>query len=139
MKGHFISYPDLTNTPPVQCKPVQFGEQYAFGKGWLTGNVTHLGKINMEMSPFWVNSCNFGPGPTELTWAINGVVTSANGDSYSYTGDLLIDGASLEITGFIHINGGTGRFKDAVGEATLNGFLTGGDKAEFDIDGWIMY
>lgn len=139
MKGHFVSYPDLTNTPPVQCKPVQFGDQWAFGKGWLAGNVTHMGKVNMDMSPFWVNSCNFGPGPTQLTWAINGYVTGANGDRYSYTGELYIDGVTAEMTGDIHITGGTGKFKDAVGELKLMGRVTAENMAEFDTDGWIMY
>jgi hypothetical protein len=139
LKGNFYSVADLTNYPPVLCKPTQYGERYAFGRGWLSGNVSHVGKINKSMSPFYINSCNYGPGPTQVTWAINGVITGANGDQYSYTGELIIEDANSSMTGTIHIKGGTGRFSEAVGEADLIGFINADHSADFTIDGWIMY
>jgi autotransporter-associated beta strand protein len=139
MKVHFVSYPN-NNVPPVQCMPLQYGDQKAFSMGWLAGNATHLGKVNKDLSPFWVNSCNFGPGMYELTWAINGQLTGANGDAYFYTGQLIIDGMASTLTGTIHINGGTGKFKEATGELELDGTVDlSVNTSTFSGDGWISY
>jgi hypothetical protein len=44
------------------------------------------------------------------------------------------------LTGTIHINGGTGRFKDATGELDLEGTVDlTVNTAEFSGDGWISY
>jgi hypothetical protein len=52
---------------------------------------------------------------------------------------IIADGATSLMTGNIHINGGGGKFKDAVGELKLMGTVTAENIAEFDTDGWITY
>ena len=100
-----------------------------------TGMATHLGRYDE------VGSVQFSPtaDPTVLqidAWAI---YTAANGDRlYAlFTGHL--NGLTGAITATVTYVGGTGRFDDASGTATLSAQLLGGGSIEVAIKGTIDY
>jgi hypothetical protein len=139
LKIDFAATPN-TELAAVQCLPVQYGQVYLPGGGWISGNGTHIGLVDSQHSAYVLESCAFGPSEAEVTTIYTGTITAANGDAYYYTGNIItafVDGA---MHGTITINGGTGRFLNATGSLELKGyadFQTG--KAAWTGEGTIKY
>ena len=100
-----------------------------------TGHATHLGQYTE------VGSAAFSPtaDPTVLQVDAWSIYTAANGDQlYAvFTGHL--DGVTGVLTATATYVGGTGRFANASGTATLSGQLLGGGAIEVAVKGTIDY
>jgi hypothetical protein len=103
--------------------------------GWLQGNVSHGGLLIPEKSKWTIYNCDTDFASMINTSYLEGVITVANGDSYSYTGTMLVDLtiASHPVTLNITVNGGTGRFEGVIGQIILTGSHT---EAGVPIIGW---
>ena len=100
-----------------------------------TGHATHLGAYTE------VGSVAFSPpdaaGVLQLTgWA---VYTAANGDELHATFDGQLNGATGAITATLTYAGGTGRFADAGGSASLSGRILPGGAISVAVAGTIDY
>lgn len=99
-------------------------------EGYLVGTFSHLGKIIPEKSTWTVTNLIL----TTEVWVgyVEGQLAAANGDLlfYSFTGTL--DVTKNEYTAVVYYNGGTGRFEDCTGEASLTGHL------DYDTASFIM-
>jgi hypothetical protein len=99
------------------------------------GTATHLGHYNE------VGRAQFTPtaDPTVLQVDARSVYTAANGDELRavFTGHL--NGLTGAITATVTYVGGTGRFADATGTATLSGQLLPGGSIEVSVKGAIDY
>ena len=88
------------------------------GVYFAPGNATHLGKIT-ESGTYEV----VGPaGPDQFFLTGEGTQVAANGDTFSFTFDEIVDFSVEPFTaqGSFTITGGTGRFEDAVGSGSFN-------------------
>lgn len=103
--------------------------------GCLQGNQSHGGRLITEQSTWIIKSCNTDFTSMINTSIIEGMNTVANGDSYSYTGTMLVNIAinSHPVTLSITITGGTGRFEGVTGQAILTGFHT---ETGVPVSGW---
>ncbi len=119
------------------CTPT--GNQYPYiahsRTGWLQGNVSHGGRLIPEQSKWIIYNCDTDFADMINTSNLEGVITVANGDSYFYTGTMLVDLtiASHPVTLNITVNGGTGRFEGVTGQIILTGSHT---EAGIPISGW---
>ena len=115
---------------------------------FISGNATHLGNLNAELSNLHHVNCDLSFATALLTTSVSGQLVAANGDAIFYTGDDVINvfnlltasGTTGTITGSWTITGGTGRFEGASGSFTINGlvdFLTFGFSAT--AEGTITY
>jgi hypothetical protein len=99
------------------------------------GNATHLGRYDE------VGSVQFSPtgDPTVLHLEAESTYTAANGDQlYAvFTGQL--NGVTGKFTATVTYVGGTGRFANASGTATLSGQLLPGGSIEVAVKGTIDY
>lgn len=118
----------------TDCTPLFPGNSHS-STGWLQGNQSHGGQLITEQSTWIIKSCNTDLTNWTNTSIIEGVNTVANGDSYFYTGTMLVDLAtsSRPVTLSITIIDGTGRFEGVTGQAILTGFHT---EAGVPISGW---
>jgi len=97
----------------------------------LSGNATHLGLLNSDLSVLHHDDCDLSFATMLLTTNVSGQLAAANGDLLYYTGNdainvfhLLVDpGPNGEITGTWTITGGTGRFDGASGSFTIDGLV----------------
>jgi len=100
-----------------------------------SGEATHLGRYTE------IGSVEFSPtaSPTVLRIDACSIYTAANGDQlYAvFTGQL--DGLTGAITATGTYVGGTGRFVDADGSATLSGQLLPGGTISVSVEGTIDY
>jgi hypothetical protein len=94
--------------------------------GWLQGHQTHGGKLITELSTWEISSCNTDLATMLNTSQIAGVVTVANGDSYSFTCIMIVNIVSNDVILNITVTGGVGRFEGATGQMTLTGIHTEG-------------
>ena len=93
--------------------------------GTLQGHQTHGGKLITELSKWELSSCN--TNTTMLNTAqIEGVVTVANGDSYSYTCIMTVNLVTNAVILNIDVTGGVGIYEGATGQMTLTGIHTEG-------------
>ena len=92
--------------------------------GTLQGHQTHGGKLITELSTWEISNCNTNFTTMLNTAQIEGIVTVANGDSYSYscimTVNLLTNAVILNIT----VTGGVGIYEGAIGEIMMTGIHT---------------
>jgi hypothetical protein len=99
------------------------------------GTATHLGRYDE------VGSVQFSPtaDPTVLHLEAESTYTAANGDRLHavFTGQL--NGVTGVITATVTYVGGTGRFANASGTATLSGQLLPGGSIEVAVKGTIDY
>ena len=97
----------------------------------ISGNATHLGKLNTNLSILHHDDCNLSLATMLLTTGVSGQLAAANGDLVYYTGEDVINvfnlltgsGPNGPITGTWAITGGTGRFVGASGSVTINGIV----------------
>ena len=121
--------------------------------GSITGNATHVGLINAELSYWNVTDVGFSKtfitviteeGPVDIpeyiTEYIEGEIHSPVGDHYNYEGEAIIHVPTLVLTGEMRFMGGTGRFEGVSGAISLSGtanFAEG--SATFKGNGTIIY
>jgi hypothetical protein len=100
-----------------------------------TGIATHLGRYSEE------GSVQFSPtaDPTVLRLDAQSTYTAANGDQLYAVFAGHLDGLTGTITATVTYVGGTGRFTDASGMATLSGQLLPGGSIEVAVKGTIDY
>jgi hypothetical protein len=100
-----------------------------------TGKATHLGLYDE------IGSAIFSPTADPTVLQIDGwaIYTASNGDQLyaTFTGNL--NGLTGVITATLTYGGGTGRFSDASGSATLSGQLLPGGKIAVAVKGTIDY
>ena len=110
---------------PVQCLPEDFGLVFLDGGGWISGNATHIGEVNKELSPYTVDSCSFGPKPGQITEYVSGIITSSttNGDSFYNYGQIVVTFEDGLLEGQITIDDGTGKFENASGLVLVSGLV----------------
>jgi hypothetical protein len=99
------------------------------------GNATHLGLYDE------VGSVQFSPtaDPTVLQLDAQSIYTAANGDQLYAVITGQLNGVTGAITATVTYVGGTGRFADASGTATLSGQLLPGGSIEVAVKGTIDY
>ena len=88
----------------------------------VAGTATHLGKCTVRIQSLADVS---GAGPTPIPPS-TGVITAANGDTVSFTLTWTVHEVAsgvFDVTGRMHITGGTGRFTDATGSGEYRGRL----------------
>ena len=101
-------------------------------KGKMSGYFSHLGKLN-ETKSTWENmSHDFSQYPPLITIIQDVVFCAANGDLVyaTYTGHT--DVTTSKVNGSAILEGGTGRFENASGQVTVNGY------AEYDETGRVV-
>ena len=99
-----------------------------------SGHATHMGKISIWQHHFVdVNSMTFYDG--RFVW------TAANGDTIEggYYGSMVPTSVGFEIHGHFTIDGGTGRFENAVGGGIASGMQYFDNTADLTLDGTITY
>jgi hypothetical protein len=114
-------------SPPTSCSGVI---PFAAPDFILSGNAIHLGQLN-GLSRLHHVSCDVDVNTALLTTNVSGQIVAANGDVINYTGDDVVNIASLltqtgttgAITGTWTITGGSGRFEGATGTLTINGIV----------------
>jgi hypothetical protein len=100
-----------------------------------SGRATHLGNYTE------VGSASFSPtaDPTVLRVDAWVVLTAADGDQLYETITGQLDGLTGVITATVTYVGGTGRFDDASGSATLSGLMLPGGRIAVSVEGTIDY
>jgi len=101
--------------------------------GWLQGNQSHGGRLITEQSTWVISDCNTSFSNGINTSHITGENTVANGDSYFYTCIMEVNIYSTDVLLYITVTGGTGRFENATGFATLTGVRT---ESGIPVSGW---
>jgi len=92
--------------------------------GWLQGHQTHGGKLITELSTWELSSCNTNFTTMLNTAQIEGIVTVANGDSYSFTCIMTVNLVTNAVILNIDVTGGVGIYEGATGQMTLTGIHT---------------
>ena len=100
-----------------------------------SGHATHLGSYTE------VGSASFSPTKDPTVFRIDGwaILTAANGDQLYERVNGYLNGLTGAITATVTYVGGTGRFTDASGTATLSGQLLPGGSVEVAVKGTIDY
>jgi hypothetical protein len=106
----------------IWCVTIPLGQlnecgQASYGK--VQGHQTHGGNLIPGLSEWTITGCTFNPPILQST--LVGTNTVANGDSYDWTGHMVINVVSCTVTFDVEINGGKGRFEGVQGEAELTG------------------
>lgn len=116
----------LTKYVPIKGEVLvthQYDDQgVALPYGNMSGYISHLGKLN-EMKTTWTGISNdFSQFPPLITFVNDVVLCAANGDLLytTYTG--ILDVTTFEVTGSLVFDGGTGRFENASGQMSADGY-----------------
>lgn len=100
-------------------------------KGKMSGYFSHLGKLN-ETKSTWENMSHDLTQYPLITFIQDVAFCAANGDLFygTYTG--VVDFTTLEVNGSVLIEGGTGRFENASGQFSGNGYAWPDDFGRVD-------
>ena len=100
-----------------------------------SGHASHLGRYTE------VGSASFSPTADPTVFQIDAwvILTAANGDQLYERVNGYLNGLTGAITATVTYVGGTGRFTDASGTATLSGQLLPGGSVEVAVKGTIDY
>jgi hypothetical protein len=100
------------------------------GEAWLSGNVTHMGKLREES---WMKGISayldkdaLSQGKVIIVAVYDAIMYGANGDYIELISNIRVDVTDPEtrlITGDWVLTGGSGKFKDAISSGTLSGNL----------------
>lgn len=129
-EDHSVPFKATAKAYAVVVSPPPILEIYISG----SGHATHMGKISIWQHHFVdVISMNFYDG--EFVW------TAANGDTIEggYDGSMVLTSVGFEIHGHFTIDGGTGRFGNAVGGGIASGMQYFDNTADLALDGTITY
>lgn len=117
---------------PAEGKMLECGLPAA---GWITGRCNLMGEIDAEKSPFTIWHWYVDPKSdgSRVVESIEGTITSMNGDSYFYTGIIIVNLTDMSFSGRMYINGGTGTLDCLEGECFMTGRTSNG------ISKWTAY
>ncbi len=87
--------------------------------GWLSGNATHAGKLQMMESPMTAVSAKFENN--KVVWVTTGKNTAANGDYYFYDATSYSNPMDGTFTGDVYMRDGIGKFKGMTGTVQMVG------------------
>ena len=121
IKADFYSIPD-TILPGVGCTPSQANIEMK-GGGWIGGNASHTGMVNLNESHWTMINCSFDPATYQLTTLAEGKITAASKDYYLYQVTMVTQLPGGDFTGEVIINDGTGKFKGATGTLMIKGVV----------------
>ncbi|HNX89333.1 MAG TPA: hypothetical protein PKH58_09635 [Paludibacteraceae bacterium] len=121
IKADFYSIPD-TILPGVGCTPTQ-ANIIMKGGGWIGGNASHTGLVNLNESHWVMINCSFDPITYQLTTLAEGKITAANKDYYLYQVTMVTQLPGGDFTGEVTINDGTGKFRGATGTLMIKGLV----------------
>jgi len=103
---------------------------YVSGEAWLTGNMTHMGKLSEES---WMRSISaqldmdaLSQGRVVIAAVFEATVYGANGDYTQLITQVRLDVTDPDhwtITGDWEITGGSGRYENNIGSGVLSGDL----------------
>lgn len=122
LKADFCMTPNM-NLPPVLIEglPANLSTSYLPGGGWLSGNSTHTGVVQMTESAMTSVSAHFDFQNMKIVWGITGKVTAANSDYYYYDATLNINPQDKSFTGEVNMRDGVGKFDGATGTVEMVG------------------
>jgi len=89
--------------------------------GWLSGNATHSGKLQMMKSQMTAVSAYFDNVNMKVVWVTTGMNTAANGDYYYYDATSYSNPQDGSFTGEVVMRDGIGKFKGMEGLAQMVG------------------
>ncbi len=130
MEIRFVPFKATAKAYAVAVSPPPILEIFISGNG----HATHMGNISIWQHHFVdLTTMTFYGG--EWVW------TSANGDTVEggYYGSMVPTSVGFEIHGYFTINGGTGRFENAVGDGIASGMQYFDNTADLRLDGTITY
>ena len=143
---------DTSNGPVLQC---EFGPPIPFFRGLVSGNVSHLGKLQPGQSPdgeepisgsYTIPEVCDSSGFPEVLVEYSGVFVAANGDQLRIRNvtTLTFDPIQPDVppsgtaTGTGTYDGGDGRFEGASGTFMFTGSF-GGGSVQIESEGMITY
>jgi hypothetical protein len=129
-EGHSVPFKATGKCYAVATSPPPILEIYISG----SGQATHMGRVSIWQHHYVnVISMTFYDGT--FVW------TAANGDAIegTYYGSLAPTSVGFEIHGYFAIEGGTGRFENAVGGGIASGMQYFDNTADLRLDGTITY
>ena len=105
----------------IQSTIIEYNEGVPVS-GFLSGTMSHLGKLNAEKSIWYTSALSFDENTGTITWEAFGDSYAANGDimHYLFSGSLNLPTNTL--TAYVDIDGGTGRFEFADGYMDITGY-----------------
>lgn len=124
MQFDFSATPDIT-VPFTTCAQTEWKVSLP-GKLWLNGTTSYFGKIDEKKSYVLNTKCELIDGKI-VKENFSGIITTADGDNFSFTGWIHIDISnavktlSAPVVGEILIAGGTGIFDGVGGTVTVSG------------------
>jgi hypothetical protein len=117
MKADFCASPAPDATPmAISGTPIVLPN-----KMLVSGNATHMGKVDTEKSYTLVESLKLSEDQLFLEQTGTGVMTAANGDSYPITWWLKTSLANWTYIGEVKMFDGTGKFKGMTGTVQMVG------------------
>ena len=102
--------------------PTAWDEYGGTTAGYLVGNLTHLGKLIPEQSPYITTSSDYSEFPI-IKYSMEGHVCAANGDYLFYTLEGTLDTTTGIVEADLIYPGGTGRLEKYTGYAHFTGQL----------------
>jgi hypothetical protein len=118
-KCWFTTVPDFS-MGFVPCSPVEM-EVALLRHGGMKGHLAHGGALITDLSYYNVLGCEFDYMNLTVTENIVGIHTVANGDCYTFTGQIQVDVTNGMLSGTVLVDGGTGRYDGATASLTLTG------------------
>ena len=121
MKADFCMTPDMS-LPPIHIEGLPFDkpEYYLPGGGWMSGNATHVGKLQMEESPATFEVATFNPATYITELKCHGTATGANGDKFDWDAIMYML-PDKSFTGVVEMSNGTGKLEGATGTVVMIG------------------
>jgi hypothetical protein len=120
MKADLCAVPDMTSDMiPFPGIP----DKYVPSKMIISGNGTHIGKVNAEKSFYKIDVFEIimEEGVPFLFQSGTGYISAANGDSFDYTWWAKASLPDMNYIGEIELQGGTGIFNGCSGTLDMSG------------------
>ncbi len=120
MQVHFSALPDASGAF-LPCAPQAAGIAIP-EKGLVQGHANLIKEVNTTLSPYTIESC-YLRSSNEIVEVISGIITSIQGDTFKYRGEMVINFAKKTIGGDMTILEGSGRMEGASGTVHTSGSL----------------
>jgi hypothetical protein len=123
MEGAFDAngFPNLNVVMLIEGLDPQEPTSYLPRSGWLSGNATHTGKLQMTESVMTAISAHFDFEKGRVVWVTTGKITAANGDYYYYDATSYANPMDGSFTGDVIMRDGFGKFKGMTGTVQMLG------------------